>query len=45
MSGKSQNVVKLLIDLDELQGSLWDSVTDINQMVGILADYRKKNNL
>ena len=44
-SGKSQNVVKLLIDLDELQGSLWDSVSDINQMVGILADYRKKNNL
>ena len=45
MSGKSQNVVKLLIDLDELQGSLWDSVSNINQMVGILADYRKKNNL
>ena len=45
MAGKSQNEVKLLIDLDELQGSLWNSVTDINQMVGILADYRKKNNL
>ena len=44
-AGKSQNVVKLLIDLDELQRSLWDSVSDVNQMVGILADYRKKNNL
>jgi len=44
-AGKSQSVVKLLIDLDELQGSLWDSVSDVNQTIGILDNYRKKNNL
>ena len=44
-AGKSQSVVQLLIDLSEIQGPLWELVNDVNQTIGILDNYRKKNNL
>jgi hypothetical protein len=44
-TGKSNSVVQLLIDLGKIQGPLWELVNDVNQTIGILDNYRKKNNL